>query len=100
DGMQRAGEAERRLVVGGDRRAWVGAAGKPARVECDRCGDRELVSGDEPAVDVQLCPAERPFAAGDVGLAGGLELKTQLVPPCRQRVWCGDLVGRTADVVV
>jgi hypothetical protein len=91
DGVERPGEPERGLVVGGDRGAGVGAAGEPAGVECYGRGDRELVLGDELAVDVQLRPARRAGAVGDVGLAGGLELEPQLVPSCRKRVRCGYL---------
>jgi hypothetical protein len=52
DGVERAGEPERGLVVGGDRGSWVGAAGEPAGIECDRRGDREIVLGEELAVDI------------------------------------------------
>ena len=62
------------------------AAGEPAGVESDGGGDRELVLGDELAIEIQLGAAGGAFAAGDVGGGGGLEPKPQLVPPGGQRV--------------
>src|ERR1700683_2914585 len=98
--MERAGEGERGLVVGGDRGAWVGAAGEAAGVEADGRGDRELVLGDELAVDVQLRPARGALALPEVRGAGGPEFDPQLVPACGKHVRCAALIGRAADVVV
>ena len=78
--MQRAGEGEGGLVVGGDGRAGVGAAGEAAGVEGDGRGDGEFVLGDELSVDVQLRPARGALALCEVGFPGGLELEAELMP--------------------
>ena len=101
DLVEFAGERERRLIIGRDGRAHIGADSQAA-AQAVRHGSRDghFDLAHQLLVDIELGPAGRSFALADIGLARRLELEPQLVAAGRHVVLGPDDHNFLANVVM